>query len=128
MPYICRLNLFRFEDGEELVVAEFEEGVAFAAVEPFQVEDVLVESDRLVDAISLDRDVIASIHLHAHCLMYICRTRTQKVRSTSMSSVISLFFVGLPVTQILKGFRGLLSTPECAGRGRFECGRRETIF
>src|SRR5260370_37687675 len=91
MAYICRLNLFRFEDGEELVVAEFEEGVAFAAVEPFQVEDVLVERDRLVDVINLDRDVIASIHLHAHCLIYICRTRTQKVRSRRMSSVISLF-------------------------------------
>ncbi len=132
MPHICRLNLFDFEDGEELVFAELEEGVAFAAVEPFQVEDVFVERDRLVDVINLDRDVIASIHLHAHCLIYICRNADPKgkidIDEFSYLSVLLLVIVGLPVTQILKGFRGLLSTPECAGRGRFECGRRETIF
>src|SRR5260370_5407405 len=88
MPHICRLNLFDFEDGEELVFAEFEEGVAFAAVELFQIEDILVKRDRLVDVINLDRDVIASIHLHAHFLIYICRTRAQNVRSTWMSSVV----------------------------------------
>src|SRR5882762_5117457 len=92
MPHICRLNLFDFEDGEELVFAEFEEGVAFAAVELFQIEDVLVERDRLVDVINLDRYVIASIHLHAHFLIYIGRARAQNVRSTWMSSAISLFF------------------------------------
>src|SRR6266478_8360756 len=128
MAHVCGLNCFYFKNRQELVLAEFEEGIPFATIEFFQIEDILVKRDRFLDVINLDRDVIASIHLHAHFLIYICRTRTQKVRSTWMSSVISLFFVGLPVTQILKGFRGLLSTPECAGRGRFECGRRETIF
>src|SRR4029077_11431298 len=100
MPHICRLSLFDFEDGEELVFAEFEEGVAFAAVELFQVEDILVERDRLVDVINLDRDMIASIDLHAHFLIYICRTRTQKVRSTWMSSAIFLFHIVVPYARM----------------------------
>ena len=90
MAYIRRLNLFRFEDGEELVFAEFEESVAFAAVELFQVEDILVERDRLVDVINLDRDMIASIDLHAHFLIYICRTRTQKVIDIAEFSYLSV--------------------------------------
>src|SRR5438132_8572296 len=84
MPHVCGLNCFYFKNRQELVLAEFEEGITFAAVEFFEIEDILVERDRLVDVINLDRDVIASIHLHAHFLIYFCRTRTQKVRSTWM--------------------------------------------
>jgi len=37
------------EDGEELVHAEFEEGIAFSAIELFEIENVLIEGDRFLD-------------------------------------------------------------------------------
>ena len=64
----ARMQLFYFEDGEELMLAEFEKGVAFAAVEFLEIEDVLVKRDRLLDVVHLDGDVIAAVNLHAHQL------------------------------------------------------------
>jgi len=40
--------------------------LAFAAVEFLKIENVLIKPDRLLDVIDFDRDMIASINLHAH--------------------------------------------------------------
>jgi len=60
------LNFFHFENGEELVLAELEKGVAFTTVELFQIENILVKRDRFFDVVYLDGDVITSVNLHAH--------------------------------------------------------------
>ena len=54
------------EHCEELVFAQLKEGVAFAFVELFEIEDVLVEGDRLFDVADLDGDVIAAINFDTH--------------------------------------------------------------
>ena len=82
LPYLCELlfvahhdpevahvrglNFFHFENGEELVLAELEKGVAFTTVELFQIENILVKRDRFFDVVYLDGDVITSVNLHAH--------------------------------------------------------------
>jgi hypothetical protein len=48
------------------VFAEFEKRVALAAIQFFEIENVLVKRDRLFDIVHLDGDVIASVNLHAH--------------------------------------------------------------
>src|SRR3989440_11790008 len=73
MAHVGRLQFVDFEDGEELVLAEFEEGIALAAVELLEIEDILIERDRFLDVINFDRDMIASINLHAH---FFNRSRT----------------------------------------------------
>ena len=40
-------------------------------VELFQIENILIERDRFLDVIDFDRDVIASVNLHAHFRIYI---------------------------------------------------------
>jgi hypothetical protein len=45
---------------------QFEERVAFAATHLLEIENVLVKGHRLLNVIHLDRDMIASIDLHAH--------------------------------------------------------------
>jgi hypothetical protein len=66
MPHICSLNLVDFENRQELMVTQFEERVALAATHLFEVENIFVEGRRLLNVIHLDRDMIASINLHAH--------------------------------------------------------------
>jgi hypothetical protein len=66
MPHVCPLNFVHFENGEKLMLTQFEERVAFAATHLFQIENVLVKCHRLHDIIHFDRDMIASIDLHAH--------------------------------------------------------------
>jgi hypothetical protein len=66
VSHICGLEFFHFENGEKLVLAELEKGVAFAAVQFFEIENVFVKRDRLLDVIYLDRNMIASVDLHAH--------------------------------------------------------------
>src|SRR5258708_40259124 len=68
MSHVRRLNFIDFKNGEELVLAEFEERVAFSAVELFQIENVLIERNRFLDVVDFDRDVIASVNLHTHIL------------------------------------------------------------
>jgi hypothetical protein len=53
-----------------LVLAEFEKHVALAAIQFLKIENVLVKRDRLFDIVHLDRDVIASVNLYAHGLVY----------------------------------------------------------
>ena len=54
------------EHREELMFAEFEEGIAFAVVEFFQIEKVPIERDGFLDVAHFDGDVIASVNLHTH--------------------------------------------------------------
>jgi len=66
MPHVCPLNLVDFENGEKLMLTQFEERVAFAAAHLFQIENILVERHRLLDIIHFNGHMIASINLHAH--------------------------------------------------------------
>jgi hypothetical protein len=66
MPHVCSLNFVDFENREELMVTQFEERVALAAAHLFEIENILVKGHRLLNVIHLDRDMIASIDLHAH--------------------------------------------------------------
>jgi hypothetical protein len=66
MPRVCALNFFDLKNREELVLAQFEESVTLTATHLFEIENILVKGHRLLNVIHLDRDMIASIHLHAH--------------------------------------------------------------
>src|SRR5439155_16482516 len=68
MPHIRPLHFFDFENGEELVLAQFEEGIALAAAHMLEIENVFVKRDRLLDVVHLDDDMITSIDLHTHVL------------------------------------------------------------
>src|SRR5436190_2686853 len=48
------------------MLAEFEERIDFSFIKFLQIEDVLIEGNRLLYIIHLDGEVIAPIHLHAH--------------------------------------------------------------
>jgi hypothetical protein len=66
MPHVCSLNFADFENGEELMLPQFEKGVALTAAHLLEIENVLIKCHRLLNVIHLDRDMIASIDLHAH--------------------------------------------------------------
>jgi hypothetical protein len=66
MPHVCSLNFVDFENRQELMLTQFEERVALAAAHLFEIENILVKRQRLLDIIDLDCDMIASIDLHAH--------------------------------------------------------------
>src|SRR6476620_4380656 len=66
MPHVCSLNFVDFENRQELMVTQFEERIALAAAHLFEIENILVKGHRLLNVIHLDRDMIASIDLHAH--------------------------------------------------------------
>ena len=70
MANICRLHLFYLENCEELMLAQFEKGIAFAAFHLFEIEDVLVKRHGLFNVAHLDGHMITSINLHAHILAY----------------------------------------------------------
>ncbi len=61
-----RCQAFALEDGQKLMFADLEEGVAFTPVQLRQAEDVLVEIDRCADMTDFDGDMIASENLYAH--------------------------------------------------------------
>jgi hypothetical protein len=48
------------------MLTQFEKCVALAATHLFEVENILVKRHRLLNVIYFDRDMIASIDLHAH--------------------------------------------------------------
>jgi hypothetical protein len=48
------------------MVTQFEERVALPSTHLFEVENVFVKGYCLLNVIHLDRDMIASINLHAH--------------------------------------------------------------
>jgi len=66
MPHVCSLNFVDFENRQELMVTQFEERIALSAAHLFEIENILVKGHRLLNVIHLDRDMIASIDLHAH--------------------------------------------------------------
>jgi hypothetical protein len=91
MSDVHRLDLVDFKDRKELVLAEFEKRVAFAAVHWFEIEDVFVKHDCLFDVIDFDRDVIASVDVDTHFVIYTDGGRDENVRSSWMSSAICRF-------------------------------------
>jgi hypothetical protein len=48
------------------MVTQLEERVALAAAHLFEIENILVKGHCLLDVVHLDRDMIASVNLHAH--------------------------------------------------------------
>ena len=60
------MRSFIFEHGQELMLAQFEKGIAFTFVELLQSKDVDIKCDRCVDIADVDRNMIAAVHLHAH--------------------------------------------------------------
>ena len=59
---------FVFEQGEELMFAQFEEGIPLTFVELLQSKDIDVKCDRCVNIANIDGNMIAAIHLDAHLL------------------------------------------------------------
>src|ERR1700736_2910558 len=91
MPHAAGMQSFHFENGEELMFAELEKGVAFAAVHLLETENVLIKRDRLLDVVHFNRDVIATVNLYAHVIMLLrviencrrfCETPSQDWRLT----------------------------------------------
>lgn len=66
MAHLVGVDLVDFEDREKLVLAQFEERIAFALIEFLEVEDVLVEFHCLLHVIHFDGDMVASVNLYAH--------------------------------------------------------------
>jgi hypothetical protein len=58
--------LIDLEDREKLVFTQFQESVAFAAIHFLQIEQILIKLYRRLHIAYFDREVIASINLHAH--------------------------------------------------------------
>src|SRR5204862_7971993 len=71
MTHVCRLRFFYFENREELVLTQFEKSISLTAAHLFEIENVLVKRHCLLNIIYFDRDMIASIDLHAHFSTYI---------------------------------------------------------
>lgn len=63
---LSRTRSFVFEHGQELMFAQFEEGIAFTFVQLLQSEDISVKCDRFVDIANIDRNMIAAVHLDTH--------------------------------------------------------------
>src|SRR6516225_2913555 len=55
MPHVSLLKFVDFENGEELMVAQFEERVTLPTTHLFEIENILVKSHRLLNVIHLDR-------------------------------------------------------------------------
>ena len=66
MAHVCAPNFIDFEDGEELMLAKFEESVALAFIELLEIENILIKRDRLFDVVDFNRDMITTVDLHAH--------------------------------------------------------------
>jgi len=58
--------LIDLEDREKLVFTQFQESVAFTAIHFLQIEYILIKLHRRLYIAYFDREVIASINLHAH--------------------------------------------------------------
>src|SRR5262249_18830231 len=65
MAHVYRFNLIDFENGKELVFAEFEKSVALAFVELFKIENVFVKRDRLFNVVHFNRNMITAVNINA---------------------------------------------------------------
>src|SRR6266404_412674 len=66
MPGPIRLQLRHLKDGEELMLPQLKEGVAFTAVELLQVKDIFIKFHRRLYIVDLDCQMITPVDLHAH--------------------------------------------------------------
>src|SRR5689334_14551825 len=66
MALPVRLQSIHFENGQELVLAQFEKGIAFTFIELLKVEHVPVKRHCLLDVIDLDHHVITAVNLDRH--------------------------------------------------------------
>jgi hypothetical protein len=57
------------------MVTQFEERIALSAAHLFEIENILVKDHRLLNVIHLNRDMIASVDLHAHMSAYLKKAR-----------------------------------------------------
>src|SRR5436309_3604067 len=77
-----RLDLLDFENGEKLVFTQFQKSVAFATIRLLQIKDVFIKFYRRFYIIHFDREMIASINLHAHeCIVTELEYRREYERS-----------------------------------------------
>ena len=58
--------LIDLEHREKLMFTQFQEGIAFAAIHFLQIEHIFIKLYGRLYIAHFDRDVIASINLHAH--------------------------------------------------------------
>jgi len=65
----ARASVLRFKQGQKLVFTQLEKGIAFAAIELFQVENVMVEFYRLFHVADLNCDMITAVNLDTHSLV-----------------------------------------------------------
>lgn len=97
MTHVGGLRFSDFEDGQELMFTELEESVAFAFIELFEIENVFVKGDRLIDVIDFNRDMVTTVNFNpgparaAHFGIYTRWLSGQNVPFTWMSSVTSQF-------------------------------------
>src|SRR5438045_7898987 len=76
------LNLLYYENGEKLLLTQFQKSVAFATIHLLQIKDVFIKFYRRFYIIHFDREVVASINLHAHeCIVTELEYRREYERS-----------------------------------------------
>src|SRR5437588_9445978 len=66
MTDAVRLDLLDFENGRKLVLTQLQKSIAFATIHLLQNEDVFIKFYRRFYIIHFNREMIASINLHAH--------------------------------------------------------------
>jgi hypothetical protein len=66
MSGLLGLHFLAFKHGQELVLAEFEKGVAFTFVQLFEIENVLIKRHRFLNVAHFDRNVVAAVNLYRH--------------------------------------------------------------
>ena len=64
------MGFIRVEEGEELVIAEMEEGISFAFAFLLEIEDIGVELDRFFEITDLENDVITAKYMYGHWISF----------------------------------------------------------
>src|SRR5579862_1156791 len=78
-----RLNVAYFKHRQKLMFADLEKCIALAFVELGQIEDVLIESDGLLNIVDFDREVIDAVYFDAHDSIRPLRNRNGYLRPGS---------------------------------------------
>src|SRR6266496_1140197 len=90
-----RLNLLHFENGKKLVLTQLQKSVAFATIHFLQIKDVFIKFYRRFYVIHFDREVVASINLHAHeCIVTELEYPREYERSLIVLALTQMLGVG----------------------------------